>query len=283
MKNEELLQIIEQAAREKATELDLSFNQLSSLPPEIGLLSNLTTLYLGDNQLSSLPPEIGQLSNLTMLDLGGNQLSSLPPEIGQLSNLIELYLGSNQFSSLSPEISQLSNLTALVLRNNPQLASPPPEIVEQGIQAIFTYLRESLEEPENQAIFVYSPESLESKSCDLEIYKIAFEAAMKIFELSKKFPVEERYSLTDQIRCASRSVCANIAKAWQKRRYEAAFVANLNDCEAKVSATQTWIEFGVKCSYMDVQRGRELHGSYSKVLSGLLNMINHPSRWLVKY
>ncbi|MEH1935609.1 MAG: four helix bundle protein [Nostoc sp.] len=132
-------------------------------------------------------------------------------------------------------------------------------------------------------MFAYSPERLESKSCDLEIYKIAFEAAMKIFELSKKFPVEERYSLTDQIRRASRSVCANIAEAWQKRRYEAAFLANLNDCEAEVSATQTWIDFAVKCNYINVQKGRELHGSYNKVLSGLLNMINHPSRWLIKY
>ena len=65
---------------------------------------------------------------------------------------------------------------------------------------------------------------------DLGIYQIAFEAAMKIFGLSKNFPVEERYSLTDQIRRSSRSVCANMAEAWRKRRYEAAFVAKLNDC-----------------------------------------------------
>ncbi|WP_442941320.1 four helix bundle protein [Nostoc sp.] len=119
--------------------------------------------------------------------------------------------------------------------------------------------------------------------CKLEIYTIAFEAAMKIFEISNKFPVHERYSLTDQIRRASRSVCAKIAEAWQKRRYETGFIAQLNDCEVEVSATQTWIEFAVKCNYMDVQRGRELHGSYNKVLSGLVNMINHPSRWLIKH
>ncbi len=306
MKNEELLQIIEQAAREKATVLHLFSNQLSSLPPEICQLSNLTELDLHNNQLSSLPPEICQLSNLNELDLSNNQLNSLPleicqlsnlttlylyynqlsslsPEIGQLSNLTELYLSDNQLSSLPPEIGQLSNLTELSLGGNPELALPPPEIVEQGIQAIYTYLRESSEEPEIQAIFTYSPENLESKSCNLRIYKIAFEAAMKIFELSKNFPVEEQYSLTDQIRRASRSVCANIAKAWQKRRYEAAFVAKLNDCEAEVSATQTWIEFAVKCNYMDVQRGRELHGSYNKILSGLLSMMNHPSRWLIKH
>ncbi|MBD2533157.1 four helix bundle protein [Nostoc flagelliforme FACHB-838] len=116
---------------------------------------------------------------------------------------------------------------------------------------------------------------------DLGIYKIAFETAMKIFELSKKFPVEERYSLTDQIRCSSRSVCANMAEAWRKRRYEAAFVAKLNDCETEASETQTWIEFAVKCNYMDVQTGRELYASYNQVLSGLVNMINHPLPWLM--
>ena len=72
---------------------------------------------------------------------------------------------------------------------------------------------------------------------DLDIYKKAFEAAMQIFELSKKFPVEERYSLTDQIRRSSRSVCANLAEAWRKRRYRAAFIAKLNDCESETAET----------------------------------------------
>lgn len=115
---------------------------------------------------------------------------------------------------------------------------------------------------------------------DLAIYKIAFEAAMKIFELSKKFPVEERYSLTDQIRRSSRSVCANMAEAWRKRRYEAAFIAKLNDCEAEAAETQTWIEFAVKCNYMNVEVGREIYANYNQVLSGLVNMINNPSPWL---
>ncbi|MDF5708243.1 MAG: four helix bundle protein [Nostoc sp. S4] len=115
---------------------------------------------------------------------------------------------------------------------------------------------------------------------DLGIYKIAFEAAMKIFELSKKFPVEERYSLTDQIRRSSRSVCANLAEAWRKRRYEAAFIAKLNDSEAEAAETQTWIEFAVKCNYMNVEVGREIYANYNQVLSGLVNMINNPSPWL---
>jgi four helix bundle protein len=118
---------------------------------------------------------------------------------------------------------------------------------------------------------------------DLGIYQIAFEAAMKIFGLSKNFPVEEKYSLTDQIRRSSRSVCANMAEAWRKRRYEAAFVAKLNDCEAEAAETQTWIEFTVKCNYLDIETGRKLYANYNQVLSGLVTMINHPSRWLMNH
>ena len=118
---------------------------------------------------------------------------------------------------------------------------------------------------------------------DLRIYQIAFETAMQIFDLSKKFPVEERYSLTDQIRRSSRSVCANMAEAWRKRRYEAAFVAKLNDCEAEAAETQTWIEFTVKCNYLDIETGRKLYANYNQVLSGLVTMINHPSRWLMNH
>lgn len=116
---------------------------------------------------------------------------------------------------------------------------------------------------------------------DLEIYKMAFDAAMKIFELSKRFPVEERYSLTDQIRRSSHSVCANFAEAWRKRRYQAAFVAKLNDCESESAETQTWIEFAVKCNYMDIERGRELYGTYNQILTGLVNIINNSSNWLL--
>ncbi len=117
---------------------------------------------------------------------------------------------------------------------------------------------------------------------DLEVYQMAFDAAMKIFELSKKFPVEERYSLTDQMRRSSRSVCANLAEAWRKRRYEAAFVAKLNDCEAEAAETQTWIEFAVKCNYLDVEPVRELYGTYNRILGSLVSMITNPSPWLMK-
>ncbi|MEO0934663.1 MAG: four helix bundle protein [Cyanobacteria bacterium J06641_2] len=117
---------------------------------------------------------------------------------------------------------------------------------------------------------------------ELEAYKMAFDAAMTIYELSKKFPVEERYSLTDQIRRSSRSVCANLAEAWRKRRYEAAFVAKLNDSEAEAAETQTWLKFAVKCKYLDIEAGRELYGTYNRVLSILVSIINNPSPWVIK-
>jgi internalin A len=100
---------------------------LTSLPAEIGQLTNLTMLDLSNNQLTSLPAEIGQLTNLTMLDLSNNQLTSLPAEIGQLTNLTMLDLSNNQLTSLPAEIGQLTNLTMLDLRHN-QLTSLPAEI-----------------------------------------------------------------------------------------------------------------------------------------------------------
>jgi four helix bundle protein len=78
---------------------------------------------------------------------------------------------------------------------------------------------------------------------DLEAYQIAFKSAMLIFELSKNFPVEEKYSLIDQIRRSSRSVCANLAEAWRRRRYKASFLSKLNDAEAEAAETQVWLKF----------------------------------------
>jgi four helix bundle protein len=118
---------------------------------------------------------------------------------------------------------------------------------------------------------------------ELEVYQLAFDVAMQIFELSKKFPIEERYSLTDQIRRSSRSVCANLAQAWRKRRYEAAFLAKLSDSEAEAAETQAWIEFAVKCNYLDAVTGREIYQTYNQILGKLVNMINHPSPWLMPH
>ena len=116
---------------------------------------------------------------------------------------------------------------------------------------------------------------------DLQVYQVALNAAMQIFELSKKFPVEDRFSLTDQIRRSSRSVCANLAEAWRKRRYEAAFVAKLSDSEAEAAETQTWLEFAVKCNYLNIQSGKELHLTYDQILGMLVKMINKSSDWTI--
>ena len=114
---------------------------------------------------------------------------------------------------------------------------------------------------------------------DLEVYQLAFGGAMQIFELSKRFPVEERYSLTDQMRRSSRSVCANLAEAWRKRRYKAAFVSKLTDCQAEAAESQTWIAFAGKCEYMTQATGKDLHEEYDRILGKLVNLINQASKW----
>jgi len=116
---------------------------------------------------------------------------------------------------------------------------------------------------------------------ELEVYQMAFEAAMRIFELTKGFPKAETYSLTDQIRRSSRSVCANVAEAWRRRRYAAAFVSKLNDSEAEAAETQVWLEFAVKCGYLDAALGRELYAAYDHILGKLVNMILHPEQWVI--
>ena len=117
---------------------------------------------------------------------------------------------------------------------------------------------------------------------ELEVYKLAMELAMRLFDLTKDFPKEERDSLTDQIRRSSRSVCANIAEAWRKRRYPNAFVSKLNDSEAEAAETQVWLEFTVKCGYLSLARGAELSTAYDNVLGKLVNMIVHPEQWTIR-
>ncbi|WP_242028298.1 four helix bundle protein [Pseudanabaena sp. FACHB-2040] len=116
---------------------------------------------------------------------------------------------------------------------------------------------------------------------DLVIYQMAFEAAMQVFQLTKSFPVEERYSLTDQMRRSSRSVCANMAEAWRKRRYQAAFIAKLNDCEAESAETQVWLKFAVKCRYLEPEQAKALYSTYNQILSGLVQLIKNPKTWLL--
>ncbi len=114
---------------------------------------------------------------------------------------------------------------------------------------------------------------------DLEVYQQAFETAMKIFDVSKAFPKEETYSLTDQIRRSSRSVCANIAEAWRKRRYPLAFVSKLSDSEAEAAETQTWLQFAVKCGYLSAQEAKALYKDYDAIIGMLVSMITHRDQW----
>src|SRR5690606_26422378 len=102
----------------------------------------------------------------------------------------------------------------------------------------------------------------------------------KIFEHSKGFPKEERYSLTDQIRRASRSVCANLAEAWRKRRYEAAFISKLTDAEGEAGESQTWIAFAVRCQYLARPDGVELHRAFESILKMIVAIKKKPEPWI---
>ena len=105
---------------------------------------------------------------------------------------------------------------------------------------------------------------------DLEVYKLAFECAMEIFQISKRFPAEEIYSLTDQIRRASRSVCSNLAEAWRKRIYKAVFVNKISDSMQEASETQTWLDFCLACKYINKETFERLDKVYENIL-GMLN------------
>jgi len=116
---------------------------------------------------------------------------------------------------------------------------------------------------------------------DLEVYAQAFDAGMAIYRESKKFPKDETYSLTDQIRRSSRSVCANLAEAWRKRRYPASFVGKLSDAEAEAAETQVWLEFAVKCGHMPRDLAADLYRRYDRIIATIVGMINHPETWVL--
>src|SRR5262247_4851296 len=93
---------------------------------------------------------------------------------------------------------------------------------------------------------------------ELRVYQAAMEAAMMIFELTKRFPAEEKYSMVDQMRRCSRSVCTNIGEAWRKRRYPAHFVSKLSDSEGEAEETRVWIEIAWRCGYLKKEKADEL-------------------------
>ena len=117
---------------------------------------------------------------------------------------------------------------------------------------------------------------------ELDVYRLSIEAAMKIFSLSKNFPKEELYSLTDQVRRCSRSASSNIAESWRRRKYERAFVNKLNEAEAEAAETQVWLEYAVKCVYLDEEERRDLHAQYDHIIGKLVTMENNPGPWLLR-
>jgi len=117
---------------------------------------------------------------------------------------------------------------------------------------------------------------------ELEVYQRALKGTLRISELSKAFPADERFSLTDQIRRSSRSVCANLAEAWRKRRYPAAFVSKLSDAESEAAETQVHAEIAFHHGYITEQQFRGLNEYYDKVIGQLVRMIDAPEKWLIK-
>lgn len=117
---------------------------------------------------------------------------------------------------------------------------------------------------------------------ELNVYKEAYSLAMEIFEISKAWPPEERYSLTDQIRRSSRSVCSNLREAWAKRRYEAHFVSKLTDADGENGETDTWLDFARDCGYISDQDHKQLAAECKQVGGMLGKMLNNPGMFKLK-
>lgn len=114
---------------------------------------------------------------------------------------------------------------------------------------------------------------------ELDVYKLSFDAAMTIYEITRRFPKEETYSLTDQIRRSSRSVCSNLAEAFRKRRYPKFFISKLIDSEGEAAESQTWLDFSFNCGYINESECQSLTESYEKILGKLVSMSLRPENW----
>lgn len=116
---------------------------------------------------------------------------------------------------------------------------------------------------------------------ELKVYQMAFESAMFIFNLTKKFPIEERYGLIDQMRRSSRSVCSNLAEAWHKRCYKAVFKNKLSDCSQEAAETQTWLQFSLHCEYISPAIYNDLENKYSQIFAMLHSMEKKADKFCV--
>lgn len=117
---------------------------------------------------------------------------------------------------------------------------------------------------------------------ELKVWQKAMEVAMTVFELTNRFPVSEKYSLTDQVRRSTRSVPANISEAWRKRRYPAASVSKLNDAEAEAAETQTHVEIARRCRYLNEDQTASLDQACEEILAMLTEMASHSEQWTIR-
>ncbi len=116
---------------------------------------------------------------------------------------------------------------------------------------------------------------------ELRVYNAAVEAAMKIFKITKSFPKEEIYSMTDQMKRSSRSVCTNIGESWRRRLYKAAFISKLNDSETEATETQVWLELAFRSGYITREFNEEMFNEYEAIIAQLVVMINNPEKWII--
>lgn len=117
---------------------------------------------------------------------------------------------------------------------------------------------------------------------ELRVFQNAMNVAMNIFETTKRFPPEEKYSMVDQMRRSSRSVCANLAESWRKRRYKAAFIAKLSDAESEACETQVWVELARRCDYLDDNACGELDEACEQIMGQVVKMIVDADKWLIQ-
>ncbi|MBV9877791.1 MAG: four helix bundle protein [Verrucomicrobia bacterium] len=117
---------------------------------------------------------------------------------------------------------------------------------------------------------------------ELNVYQEAMSQVMRVTEMTRSFPGEERFALTDQIRRSSRSICANLAEAWRKRRYEAAFIAKLNDAETEAAETQVHLEIAFRHAYIDQQSFEQQDDVCDKIIAQIVKMIDQSDRWIIR-
>jgi four helix bundle protein len=116
---------------------------------------------------------------------------------------------------------------------------------------------------------------------DLNVWQNSIDLAMRIYELTQSFPIDERYFLTDRIRLSSRFIAINISESWCKRRYPTIFIGKLNDAETQTAETQTWIEIAYRCGYLNKEEAKELEKRCEEIIVQLVAMISHPEKWTV--